>query len=173
MRGKSDFEKRHYAAGAEIAKEGDQGREAFLILRGRVAVRLPTGGKVVTIVKTEGDVVGEMSLVDVSPRCATLTAEDEVDAEVVAFTDFHGLLNTCHPKVQAAVKKLTALLRDANRGTPPATIAAARNDLKAKVTGLPEFPSMLESCHPIVRAVVAGLLERLGAPDPRLSSKGL
>jgi CRP-like cAMP-binding protein len=169
MRAKSDFEKRHYAAGAALAQEGDPGREAFVILRGHVAVQLQTGGKVVRIVRTEGDVVGEMSLVDVSPRCATLVAEDEVDVEVVSFTDFHGLLNTCHPRVQAAVKKLTALLRDANRGTPRATTAAALAELRAKVTGLPEFPSMLEGCHPLVRAALAGLLERLGAPDARLA----
>lgn len=171
MRGKVDVEKRRYAAGAELAKEGDPGREAFVILRGHVAVRLRTGGKVLRILKAAGDVVGEMSLVDVSPRCATLTAEDDVEVEVVAFTDFHGLLNTCHPKVQAAVKQLTGLLRTANQGASCAATQAALAELKAKVTGLPDFPSFLEGCHPIVRAVVAGLLERLGAPDARLAPK--
>jgi CRP-like cAMP-binding protein len=170
MRGKIAFEVRHYAAGAELARQDEPGREAYLILRGRVAIEVWHGAKVMRVFKAAGDVVGEMALVDSSPRSATLLAEDDLEVEVITFTDFHSMLNACHPKVQTAVKQLTQLLRDADRGASRAATQAALRELKAKVTGLPDFPSFLEGCHSVLRAVVVGLLERLGTPDARLVS---
>ena len=161
MRGKRNFEPRNYPAGTVMAREGDPGREAFVIRSGRVAVVLRNGGTTNTVMRSEGEVVGEMALVDQSPRCATLLAEGDVETDVVSFSDFHAMLNSCHPKVRTAVQSLCTLLRDANRGGPRHQRQAALKDLRAKIIDQPEFSLTLESCHLIVRAVVASLLERL------------
>ncbi len=103
-----------FRKGEVIAKEGSAGREAYLIRHGRVAVDVTANGKARRVIQTEGDVVGEMALVDQSPRCATLTALDDVDVEVITLSDFHSILNPCHPIVRAVVKGLVKRLRATN-----------------------------------------------------------
>ena len=157
---KSKFEIKQFPAGTVMAQEGETGREAFVIKRGTVAVVLRNGGKSTTILRSAGEVVGEMALVDAATRCASLVAESDVEAEVVTFTDFHSILNSCHPKVRSAVKSLCDLLRDSNRGVSRVRLQATLRDLRARIINQPEFADTLASCPPLVRAVVAGLLER-------------
>ena len=103
-----------FCRGEVIAKAGAVGCEAYLIRKGRVAVEVTTNGKSRRVTQSEGDVVGEMALVDQSPRCATLTALDDVVVEVITLTDFHSILNPCHPIVRAVVKGLVKRLRATN-----------------------------------------------------------
>jgi CRP-like cAMP-binding protein len=102
-------ETKRYRKGDVIAKEGDEGCEAFQILKGRVAVQ--SSRKVRQVVLTEGDIVGEMALVDQAPRSATLTALDAVEVEIITMADFHSMLNPCHPLVRKVVKGLVKRLR--------------------------------------------------------------
>jgi CRP-like cAMP-binding protein len=106
-------ETKRYHKGDVIAKEGDEGCEAFRIIKGRVAVR--SSRRVRPVVLTDGDIMGEMALVDQSPRSATLTAMDEVEVEIITMTDFHSMLNPCHPMLRAVVKGLVKRLRAAEK----------------------------------------------------------
>lgn len=60
-----------FEAGQILMREGAAGGEAFLIVEGRAAVAI--GGREVSSVGP-GDLVGEMALLDHSPRSATVTA---------------------------------------------------------------------------------------------------
>lgn len=60
-----------FGAGRVLMREGRAGGEAFLIVEGRAEVAI--GGRTVATVGP-GELVGEMALLDHSPRSATVTA---------------------------------------------------------------------------------------------------
>lgn len=69
-----------YKDGEPIVKEGSSSREMYVIQSGKVQV---TSGKVVLASLGEGDIFGEMSLVDAQPRSATVTALGEARVLVI------------------------------------------------------------------------------------------
>ena len=78
-----------FTAGEILAKEGSQGHEFMVINEGRV--RVEAGGRVLSELGP-GDFFGEIALLDGGPRTATVTAETDVVAEVIAQGDFDGLV---------------------------------------------------------------------------------
>jgi CRP/FNR family transcriptional regulator, cyclic AMP receptor protein len=63
--------------GAEVCKEGDVGRSMFLVRRGEVVVtRTTENGRRVRMVRLgEGEFFGEMTLIDIQKRSATVIVE--------------------------------------------------------------------------------------------------
>ncbi len=74
----------HYRKGARILKEDARSRDLYLIHQGRVSVRLKLpsefGREEAIYQIRDGQVFGEFSMVDGSPRSATVNADDEVIA---------------------------------------------------------------------------------------------
>jgi CRP/FNR family cyclic AMP-dependent transcriptional regulator len=66
---------RAYKAGETIFREGDRGGEFYVIKRGKV--RIVSGNRVLETLD-ENEIFGEMALIDVSPRSATVVAETDV-----------------------------------------------------------------------------------------------
>ena len=60
--------------GETMIKQGEPGKEAFIILSGKATVK--RGGKKVATLGT-GSVVGELSLLDHGPRTATVVCDSE------------------------------------------------------------------------------------------------
>lgn len=79
------FEEVEFGEGAVLMSEGRPGREAFVILEGRVEITLR--GELLAELGA-GEVVGEMALVDGGPRSATVTALEPVRALVAGCLDF-------------------------------------------------------------------------------------
>ncbi len=77
-------------AGKTFISEGDAGLEAFIILSGRGTVR--RGGRVVASIGP-GDVVGEMAVVASIPRTASVTADTDIEAEVLNRREFLSLID--------------------------------------------------------------------------------
>ena len=73
----------------KICDEGDPGDEMYFIFTG--AIRVILGGKDMDIVLHEGNVVGEMSILDGSPRSATLVADGGTTLRRMAEGEFFGL----------------------------------------------------------------------------------
>lgn len=69
-----------YAAGQTIFREGEPGRELFVIKSGAVEIR--TGNRLLETLH-EDEIFGEMALIDDSPRSATAVAKTEVVAAPV------------------------------------------------------------------------------------------
>lgn len=67
-------ESRTFKAGEVIFRAGDPGDEFFIIRTGKVAVQL--GNRTVDVLG-EGDVFGEMALIDSGTRSATVVAETD------------------------------------------------------------------------------------------------
>ena len=72
----TDYESRTFAAGKTVFREGDPGREAYLVKRGRVTLsRLLEGTETVLDTVGPGAVFGEMAVLGAGPRSATAVAE--------------------------------------------------------------------------------------------------
>lgn len=68
-----------YPDGAVIVRQGEEGEQMFVIQSGRVRVTCDSeGGEVVLNEMTEGEIFGEMALIEKEVRSATVTAVGEV-----------------------------------------------------------------------------------------------
>ena len=109
-------DQRHLAPGEVLFREGEAGDVMFAVVEG--TLHLSVGDRVVDDV-TEGQIVGEMALIDQSPRSATATAATAT-ATVVAPVDrkrFVYLVQE-HPTFALQVMELMAArLRRANATT--------------------------------------------------------
>jgi Cyclic nucleotide-binding domain len=80
MRGGAELERRNYEQGQALVREGDEGRELFLLLDGIVDVEV-NGEEVAEI--GPGALLGEMAFLEGGKRTATLWATTPVRAVVV------------------------------------------------------------------------------------------
>lgn len=95
-------------AGRELTKQGDRGREFFVLLDGNAEVR--RNNRKVNMLSA-GDFFGEISLVTERERTATVTATEPVRALVLTKQAFSGVVRKSpgiHLKVlEAAVERLS------------------------------------------------------------------
>jgi CRP-like cAMP-binding protein len=97
-------------AGKELTKEGDRGREFFVLLDGNAAVQ--SGGRSMASLGP-GDFFGEIALVTDVPRTATVTASTPIQALVITDRAFRELLRTS-PEIQGKVLEAVAARLAAN-----------------------------------------------------------
>jgi CRP/FNR family cyclic AMP-dependent transcriptional regulator len=90
--------------GTVLCKEGQTGREFFVIVDGKVKVTR-RGRRVAT--RSSGEFVGEIALVEEVPRTATVTAETPVRLFVLTRKDFRHLLDE-NPQVERKVLRALA-----------------------------------------------------------------
>lgn len=113
-----------FATGAVIMRQGDPSDTLHVITRGRVRVERDQAGETPLVLAElgAGDVVGEMGLLDNSPRSATVTAlEDtetlEIHASVLALVIMEfplvaaALLRTLSRRLRSADELADALAR--------------------------------------------------------------
>ncbi len=91
-------------AGRALIREGERGREFFVLLEGEAEVT--QDGKPIRTMK-DGDFFGEIALVADAPRTATVTARTPVRVLVVTDRAFRSLLDHV-PSIQLKVLKALA-----------------------------------------------------------------
>jgi CRP/FNR family transcriptional regulator len=96
--------------GADLTRQGDPGREAFLIVSGKATVRR-NRRKLATV--GPGDAIGEMALLDQQPRSATVTADEEMVVLVMSGPDFRVLID----QVPGLCRRLLAAMSQRLRAT--------------------------------------------------------
>jgi CRP/FNR family transcriptional regulator, cyclic AMP receptor protein len=85
----SRAQRRRYAPGDVVVREGDPARDMFLVLSGRLEVRKGPG---VTLGELgPGDCLGEMALIDTKPRSATVQVVETAELMMLAEADFRSL----------------------------------------------------------------------------------
>ena len=106
---------RIYKDGEVIVKEGMQSRTMYVVQSGKVKIVKRDGDKeIILAVLNEGDIFGEMSLFDASPRSATVKAIGE--ARVLAI-EHEGLLKriTTDPTLAfRIIKQMSQRIRNLN-----------------------------------------------------------
>jgi len=107
--------RRSYQRGETVVREGDTGRELFIIARGTASVTLRLAGKdranrLATF--SSGTVFGEVALLDAQPRSATVEADEELVCYVLTGEAFDRLAREHQP---IAIKLLENLGRELSR----------------------------------------------------------
>jgi CRP-like cAMP-binding protein len=92
-----------FAEGKVLIREGERGREFFIVLEGKAEVRRK--GKKLAV-RREGDFFGEIALVADVPRVATVTATAPLEVLVIRDKEFRVLLQRA-PTI--AIKVLEAV----------------------------------------------------------------
>jgi hypothetical protein len=90
------------AAGEQIIRKGDMGREMYLLARGEVEV-LDDAGAVVKTLK-DGDVFGEIAILLSRPRTASVRAKTSCDLFVLDKSDFRRILRDHQQFAQGVAK---------------------------------------------------------------------
>jgi CRP/FNR family cyclic AMP-dependent transcriptional regulator len=101
--------------GKAIVRQGDPGRECFVISEGRA--RATIRGKGSTVLGP-GSFFGEMSLLDQGPRSATVTAETDMRLLVLGSREFSSLVNEVPVVAVRMMRGLAVRLRNAERQQP-------------------------------------------------------
>lgn len=78
-------------AGEQIMRSGGYGRECFIVIDGEFKVERDD----LTILVGAGSILGEMALITLKPRSATVTATTDSHVYVLNRAEFSALLDTC------------------------------------------------------------------------------
>jgi serine/threonine protein phosphatase PrpC/CRP-like cAMP-binding protein len=151
-----------YGPGDNLITEGADGEELFIILSGKV--RLQKGGALITHL-LRGAHLGEMALVDRSPRSATAVAEENSRALVLRRKEFYEIIRKepvlATKLLWSFVQVLTERLRKTTADLSGARLEAQAEDLSADVlfdeapstgahtTPLPGTERVLEKDKPV------------------------
>ncbi|MCW9044926.1 MAG: cyclic nucleotide-binding domain-containing protein [Alphaproteobacteria bacterium] len=104
-----------FADGKIIFKEGEQSHNAFVIHEGDVVLtKTGSTGSVQLAVLKSGDMLGEMGLLDDSPRSATAKAVGKVTVEVISREKFLKDVQDDPKTAIAVIERLVARLRKAD-----------------------------------------------------------
>lgn len=108
---------RNWTRGSQVIVEGDAGDAVYFILTGRAKVTLygEEGKEIVLAVLAEGDMFGELSIIDERPRSANVMAVRDMDCLVVSRKAFLEYLNRHHKVYLTMFAYLTTRLREATR----------------------------------------------------------
>ena len=108
--------RRLYQKDETVFAEGDAGGSLFIIETGRVQVfKTSEGGHHVLLGQLgPGDIVGEMAMLDGSPRSASVVAAGPTTGSLVSFADFEAFM-VSHPRLLMSVTvELARKLKAAN-----------------------------------------------------------
>jgi CRP-like cAMP-binding protein len=92
-----------------ICAEGDPGREMFVLRTGKVEVRKHAreGTRIIKLAQMGvGDCFGEMSLIDIQPRSATVLALEDTSLYVVSNMDLYKLYEADLPSYACLVQNI-------------------------------------------------------------------
>lgn len=107
--------RRKFEAGDTIIRENDLGESAFIVHEGTVEIQKDVGGTDVHLATLgPGDTIGEMSMIDDTPRSATAVARTAVVADEVHHDDFYEALQSDRDVAMLLLKSLFERLREAN-----------------------------------------------------------
>jgi MFS superfamily sulfate permease-like transporter len=109
-----------FSRGTEIFREGDPGKELFVLVQGRASVYLrQPDGEIRLATFAPGTIFGELAILDAGPRSATVVADEDVICHVLSGSDFAALSDTAPAvaiKLLAGLgRELSTRLRRANR----------------------------------------------------------
>jgi len=105
--------RRRYPRGQILFHMGDEGGNLYIIERGRVKITIPSadGEEVILALLGQGEIMGEISLIDGKPRSATVQAMKNTDVLCLFREDFLEVLRESFDVVLRVLEILTERLR--------------------------------------------------------------
>jgi CRP/FNR family transcriptional regulator, cyclic AMP receptor protein len=104
-----------YPPGHVLFNEGDKGRELFILQEGQVSILKGKGAQEVELTQLQkGAIFGEMSLLDGSPRSATVRALSQIRVTQINEPVFINLLKALPVWLSAILKIVASRIRDTN-----------------------------------------------------------
>ncbi len=104
-----------FKAGTEIFKEGDFGRELFIIIKGEVEIfRFIDEKKKVLAILKDGDIFGELAVIDKFPRSANAIATKDTVVLAINSSAFETVILSNQDFAKKIIKLLSARLRRTN-----------------------------------------------------------
>ncbi|TMK73204.1 MAG: cyclic nucleotide-binding domain-containing protein [Actinobacteria bacterium] len=102
-------------AGRVLMRQGDPGREAFVIADGRAKATIRGKGSAKL---GPGECFGEMALLHSAPRSATVTAESDMRLLVLGSREFSELIESVPVVGRRVLSALAERVREAERAQP-------------------------------------------------------
>ena len=122
-----------FSAGEVIIEEGTKGTSAFIILTGTVEVTKRAGKQEIKMATLgEGQVFGEMGLIEDRPRSATVRALSDIKVRVIDRERFNGLLRTKPSVLIPILKSLFERLRQVSNMLAESAPEAAKKGRKRR-----------------------------------------
>jgi CRP/FNR family cyclic AMP-dependent transcriptional regulator len=108
--------RRRYPKDTVVFFENEEGDSLFMILDGRIKVTIlgDDGREIILTMLGEGDLFGEMALLDNEPRSATAIAVEESELLLLQRNDFQSVIHENPGISSALIKVLSNRLRRAN-----------------------------------------------------------
>lgn len=108
-----DLVRKSFKPGEVIFAEGEQGDEAYVIEEGSVEISKTDGdAELILSVLKPGEVIGEMALIDSSPRMATARAARKTSLIVIPKSVFAKILGKTDAVVRVILMALLGRLRN-------------------------------------------------------------
>ncbi|MDP8228629.1 MAG: cyclic nucleotide-binding domain-containing protein [Candidatus Electryoneaceae bacterium] len=114
-------EEQSFPKGTVILREVESSRDMYVIKSGRVSIRLSIpcaqeNDEIILILR-DGQIFGEMSLVDGSPRSASVMAEDEVIVYIMDYQKLSELLETTPRIGYIFMRNIASIIASRTRST--------------------------------------------------------
>lgn len=105
-------ERRTYAKGTVIFREGDRGAEAYLVQKGAVRIFKTIHGKRITLGQCKPfQVFGELALLDDGLRMAAAEAAEDTTVLVLSKATIRDMLDSAAPGLTTLIQSLIATMR--------------------------------------------------------------
>ena len=109
----NEFKRKTFAPNDFLLTQGGGSEIAYLILDGKVEVRLDANGNNprTLAVLGKGDVVGEMSLLDSTPHMASAIAIEKTTVGMLTAAEFHKRIDQMDPLMRGILKIMVDRVR--------------------------------------------------------------
>jgi len=139
-----------FQPGELIFREGDESSDAYWILSGRVEISIETAqGRNVLTTLEEGEIFGEMGMIDDLPRAATARALTATEVDVVNERDFHYEVLRDEARLLPYLDMLFERLRSTNAMLRAELARRRTSDLIAPTDGKTEGAPMTPAPHAV------------------------
>ncbi len=124
---------RRYKSGDSIITQGNDGRELFFIIKGKVEVIRDSGDGPKTVAEMgPGDTFGEIALISECKRTADVIASGDVEVYVLEKNDYESLVKNSLALQDASVEIITERLKDISEKDESFKAEAAKWQIRAQ-----------------------------------------
>ena len=161
---------RSFATGTVLFREGEPGREMYVIQSGRVQLtrRLKHQEKILAVLPP-GEFFGEMSIINNRPRSATATVLEDARLLVIDSRTFEAMIRGNAEIAVRLIKKLSNRLEQANQQIEVLLLRDANHRVVHALRRLAESVGQPEATGVRIDIATAELADRIGMTDEEVA----